>query len=161
MADSLDALACALAMTRERSMAVRLVGAVNAAREKWGCVRPTHDRQRVEALLGCTSTADTDVQQWLLEGSALSLEEAASLGTRGRGRKTRPVTGWDSLTPAERDVVRLVAEGLSNPEIGERLFISRRTVQSHLTRVFGKLGLSSRQHLTAEAVRHGVLAGAE
>jgi DNA-binding CsgD family transcriptional regulator len=70
-----------------------------------------------------------------------------------RGTRRRPRIGWDSLTPTERTVVDLVAEGLSNPQIGERLYISRRTVQTHLAHVFAKLGISSRAQLAAEAAR--------
>ena len=57
------------------------------------------------------------------------------------------------LTPAELDVVRLVSEGLGNKDIATRLFVSPRTVQSHLTRVYTKLGLTSRVQLAQEAVR--------
>jgi DNA-binding CsgD family transcriptional regulator len=52
-------------------------------------------------------------------------------------------------------VVRLAVEGLTNPQIGDRLFISRRTVQTHLSHVFTKLGISSRVELAAEAARRG------
>ncbi len=65
----------------------------------------------------------------------------------------RPSSGWASLTPAELDVVRLVSEGLGNKDIAARLFVSPRTVQSHLTRVYTKLGLSSRVQLAQEAAR--------
>ena len=58
-----------------------------------------------------------------------------------------------SLTPTERSVAGLVAEGLSNPQIGERLYISRRTVQTHLAHVFAKLDISSRAQLAAEITR--------
>ena len=70
-----------------------------------------------------------------------------------RGPRNRPRFGWQSLTPSERTVVGLVADGLSNPQIGERLFISRRTVQTHLAHVFAKLGLSSRAQLAAQVAR--------
>jgi len=63
-------------------------------------------------------------------------------------------SGWASLTPTERDVVRLVNEGLGNKDIATRLFISPRTVQTHLTHVYAKLGLSSRMQLAQEAARH-------
>ena len=58
-----------------------------------------------------------------------------------------PRSGWGSLTPMENDVVRLVREGLGNKDIGARLFISPRTVQTHLTHVYAKLGLTSRVQL--------------
>jgi DNA-binding CsgD family transcriptional regulator len=71
-----------------------------------------------------------------------------------RGPRGRPQAGWRSLTPAERAVAGLVAEGLSNPQIGERLYVSRRTVQTHVAHVFAKLDLTSRAHLAAEVTRH-------
>jgi DNA-binding CsgD family transcriptional regulator len=70
-----------------------------------------------------------------------------------RGIRQRPQIGWESLTPTERTVVELVAEGLTNPQIGERLYVSRRTVQTHLAHVFAKLGISSRTQLAAQATR--------
>lgn len=73
-----------------------------------------------------------------------------------RGRRTPARVGWPALTPTEREVVRLAAEGLTNREIGERLFVSRRTVETHLSHVFGKLGISTRVQLAAEASRAGV-----
>ena len=88
------------------------------------------------------------------EGAALSIEEAIAYAQRGRGERKRPASGWESLTPTERDVVRLVAEGLGNKDIGARLFISPRTVQTHLTHVYAKLGLESRMQLVQEAARH-------
>lgn len=70
-----------------------------------------------------------------------------------RGRRRRPTSGWGSLTATEADVVRLAVEGSTNSQIGRRLFISPRTVQTHLAHVFAKLGLSSRVELAAEAAR--------
>jgi DNA-binding CsgD family transcriptional regulator len=88
----------------------------------------------------------------------LARAEAAlrQMGVR-RGRRvthSRAQSGWQSLTPSERAVVDLVAEGLSNPQIGQRLYVSRRTVQTHLGHVFAKLHISSRTQLAAEAIRH-------
>jgi DNA-binding CsgD family transcriptional regulator len=70
-----------------------------------------------------------------------------------RGRRDRPTTGWESLTGAELEVARLAAEGLTNREIGVRLFVSRRTVGTHLSHIFTKLGLSSRVELATEVTR--------
>lgn len=60
---------------------------------------------------------------------------------------------WRKLTPAERRIVELVCEGLTNPGIAERLSISPRTVQRHLYEIFRKVRVSSRTALVAEAVR--------
>ena len=72
-----------------------------------------------------------------------------------RRRRSRPAAathGWDALSRKELEVVDLVAEGLSNPAIGERLYISRRTVESHLSHVFTKLGLANRAQVAAAVV---------
>jgi DNA-binding NarL/FixJ family response regulator len=53
------------------------------------------------------------------------------------------------LRPRELEVVRLVAEGLSNKEIGRRLFISERTVESHVRNILNKLGVTSRAQIAA------------
>ena len=87
------------------------------------------------------------------EGAAMSIEDAIAYAQRGRGERKRPASGWASLTPTELDVVRLVGEGLANKDIAARLFVSPRTVESHLTHAYTKLGLSSRVQLAQEAAR--------
>ena len=57
--------------------------------------------------------------------------------------------GPAALTPSEHRVAALAAEGLSNPEIAQRLFLTRRTVETHLTHAYGKLGIRSRAELPA------------
>lgn len=68
------------------------------------------------------------------------------LGVRkgARGSRARPATGIESLTPTEHDVLRLVGEGLTNSEIAERLYVSRRTVESHMSHLYAKLQVRGR-----------------
>jgi DNA-binding CsgD family transcriptional regulator len=134
----------------------RLGSASARIRQPIGVVRfpiyqPDYD-DSVAALRDVMGDKDFD-SAWA-EGAALSIDEAIAYAQRGRGERTRPSTGWESLTPIERDVVRLVSEGLGNKDIATRLFISPRTVQTHLTHVYTKLGLTSRVHLVQEAARH-------
>jgi DNA-binding CsgD family transcriptional regulator len=88
--------------------------------------------------------------------SARTLATMRSLGMRrgSRAAHRRALKGWHALTPTESDVVRLTVDGLTNREIGERLFISRRTVQTHLSHVFTKLEVSTRVELAAAAARN-------
>jgi DNA-binding CsgD family transcriptional regulator len=65
----------------------------------------------------------------------------------GETARKRTVDTTSELTPREAQIARLARDGLSNPEIGARLYISARTVQYHLSKVFAKLGISSRSQL--------------
>ena len=73
------------------------------------------------------------------------------LGGRRRRAKPRPRTGWAALTATERRVATFVAEGRSNPDIAEQMYLSRRTVQSHVSNILAKLGLASRVELAVSA----------
>jgi predicted ATPase/class 3 adenylate cyclase/DNA-binding CsgD family transcriptional regulator len=136
--------------------AARLLGAVEAIRLRIGAVRfKVYDagyENSVAALRQAMSEKDFEFA-WA-EGAALSTQEAIAYAQRGRGQRKRPTSGWASLTPTELDVVRLVSEGLSNNDIATRLFVSPRTVQTHLTHVYTKLSLTSRVQLVQEAARH-------
>jgi DNA-binding CsgD family transcriptional regulator len=70
---------------------------------------------------------------------------------RASQRGNRPTRGWESLTPRELEVARLAADGLTNPEIAERVFISRATVKVHLSHIYAKLGLRNRSELAVKA----------
>jgi len=59
------------------------------------------------------------------------------------------------VTAREADVLRLVADGLTNREIGERLFLSHRTVEKHVERLLAKTGAQNRSQLVARAARRG------
>ncbi len=155
--DTLECLAVLVGEACSHREAARLCGAAEAIRQRIGVVRfKIYDagyQASVAALRDAMGEKDFD-SAWA-EGAALSTEEAIAYAQRGRGQRKRPASGWASLTPTERDVVRLVSDGLANNAIATRLFVSPRTVQTHLTHVYTKLGLSSRVQLVQEAARHG------
>ena len=96
---------------------------------------------------------DRFTQAWE-EGQGLTLDDAVAYATRRGGGRKRPATGWASLTPAEREVVRLVRQGLRNDAIARRLFIAPGTVKVHLSHIFAKLGITTRTELAAQAASH-------
>ena len=71
----------------------------------------------------------------------------------GRRAQRRPRFGWESLTEAELGIVELLTHGLTNRQIGERLYISPRTVQTHVAHVLAKLGLTRRAEVAVAALR--------
>jgi DNA-binding CsgD family transcriptional regulator len=73
-----------------------------------------------------------------------------------RFQHRRSQQGWTSLTPTEVKVVGLVAQGMSNPQIAEKLFLSRRTVQTHVSHILTKLELHSRTEIAREASIRGM-----
>jgi hypothetical protein len=81
--------------------------------------RPVRLRLRARRAMGPSRLAAA-----LSEGASLSVLEAVGYARRGRGRRGRPSFGWASLTSTERSVVELVVDGLTNAEIGGRLFVS-------------------------------------
>jgi DNA-binding CsgD family transcriptional regulator len=75
-------------------------------------------------------------------------------------KRTAEASASDELTPQERQIALLVRDGLSNPEVGARLFLSPRTVEWHLRKVFAKLSISSRKELRETLPRpEGVATG--
>ena len=75
----------------------------------------------------------------------------------GRARAAQEKDRFASLTPREREIVRLVAQGLRNEQIAERLFVSEKTVRNNLTSVFGKVDVTSRLELVLLARRHELI----
>jgi DNA-binding NarL/FixJ family response regulator len=128
--------------------------AAERARAAIGTVRVPPEERHWAALEAALREAlgDGEYEAARSEGAAMTTEDAVAWARRARGVRRRPPGGWDSLTPTEARVAELVAEGLTNPQVAERMFVSAGTVKTHLTHVFRKLDLHSRTELTALAV---------
>ncbi|MFI5511607.1 LuxR C-terminal-related transcriptional regulator [Mycobacterium sp. NPDC051804] len=154
--EMLEYLAHLAAVGESPREAARLFGAAETLRTATGAVAFSDVRSRSAAWISALRDMleDKAFDAAWAEGAALSTEEVIAYAQRGRGERKRPSSGWASMTPTELNVVRLVSEGLANKDIAARLFISPRTVQTHLTHVYTKLGLTSRVQLAQEAAKH-------
>lgn len=124
----------------------RLLSAAEAARFQRSLVRFPPDPSFWDPITAQLSDADPSDAE---TGADLSLSEAVSYARRGRGPRDRPAKGWASLTDTEAAIARLAADGLRNPQIAERMFISRSTVKYHLAHVYTKLEIGGRTELAA------------
>lgn len=106
--------------------------------------RLRRDRRRVEARTQLRAALDTFEGLGQVLWAARARDELRATGETARKRDPSTI---DSLTPQELRVARLVAAGASNNSVAEQLFLSRRTVEYHLGKVFVKLGVSSRLEL--------------
>jgi predicted ATPase/DNA-binding NarL/FixJ family response regulator len=151
--DSLEALAALAARAEPTPEAVRLLAAGDQARASLPYPRDPARRRAHQATVTELRAAlgDRPFEQAWAAGARLTLDEAVAYARRSRGARRRPATGWASLTPTELEVVRAVVDGLSNPEIGSRLFMSRGTVKTHLSHVYAKLGVANRTELATLA----------
>ncbi len=155
--DTLDALAEVATGLQSLEEAARLIGAADQVRADLGLVRWLPEQERADAVTRqlTVELGEEAAASARREGEALSIEAVLEYTRRARGARKRPATGWESLTPTELEVVRHAASGLTNPEIAERMFVSRGTVKVHLSHVYAKLGLRNRAEVAGEAMRRG------
>jgi DNA-binding NarL/FixJ family response regulator len=123
------------------------------------CVRASMRRRsrRRRSPYASSVRASSYAEPWACRSSAAAKRSSASAGSSastpsGETARKRDVTTMDDLTPQELRIAELVAAGASNREVAAQLFVSRRTVEHHLSRVFAKLGIASRGEL-ARALR--------
>jgi pimeloyl-ACP methyl ester carboxylesterase/DNA-binding CsgD family transcriptional regulator len=134
--------------------------------DRGGDIIPADDAGTIARLIpGSTAKtlAGVDHLPWIGDWQAVVEEVRAFIGgpprpglarrERSGPRPKRPSMGWSSLTDGELRVVVLAAEGRSNAEIAGRLYLSPRTVETHLKHVFAKLGVESRAELAAVVAR--------
>ena len=169
--ESLEGLACIFGARGEAERAARLFGTAQALRETVG-YRHTPEEDALREPYLATARSRLGEKAWeeaLTRGRAMSMEEAIEYAlARDEPSATTPssTTRHSSLssapelpaglTPREVEVLGLVAEGLTNAQIAQRLFLSPRTVHRHLNSVYHKLGVSSRTAATRFAIEHGL-----
>jgi non-specific serine/threonine protein kinase len=148
---------------RDAARAATLLGAASALRDSLGLARADAGSWRASVVGGLREALGPIRfdRAWQF-GRGASLADAGRLATetlqldRPRPPRDAQLPAGHQLTPREREVAALVADGLTNPQIAERLFISPGTVRTHVERILGKLGLTSRVQVArwfAEATR--------
>ena len=125
-------------------------------REGEAVLATRHDAARARSVLREAHLVAVDLGAAPLRAA---IEEVAgrgrvdlSEGVVGRKRSAAPA----GLTAREQEILALVADGLSNRQIGERLFITEKTASHHVSNILGKLGVAGRVEAAAEAVRLGI-----
>jgi len=151
MVSSLESMAGLAAEGGGATTAARLFGAAQALGEASGSVRTPDEIACYEAdVARLRSVLDpVELEAAWVEGAAMPREDAVALALVGTAAWDRPSHGWASLSPAEREVADLVAEGLTNQEIADELSISYDTVRGRLTSVYSKVGVTTRHELRA------------
>ena len=125
--------------------------------------RGVHERAAAEARAALGEhafAAAAETGRALSRGEVLRLAEAVLVAAEAPAAADSVEdneTGPFSLTQREREVLALLVEGRTNTEIGEQLFISHRTAQTHVTNILGKLGVATRTEAAARAVRDGLV----
>jgi DNA-binding CsgD family transcriptional regulator len=154
--DALEGLAVSAAASEAWVECLRLTASADCLRDETGYRwRFRFEEERLAAAVaGATEALGTDAAgRATAEGAAMDWHEATAYASRARGERKRPSHGWAALTPTELQVVALAADGLSNPQIAERLLMGRATVKTHLDHAFTKTGVRGRTELAAEYVR--------
>jgi len=150
----LDGLGCVAAGSRQARLAARLLGAAETVRTQAGAslipILAPMIAQAEESAKAAIGVSKFEAE--LTTGKGLTRDEAIRLAL-GEPAHMAPAAangeGRALLGRREADVARLVAEGLSNKQIGARLFISERTVDSHVRSILNKLGVNSRAQIAA------------
>jgi ATP/maltotriose-dependent transcriptional regulator MalT len=163
IAECLDAFADVAVRTHDMTYAAQLIGAADASLQRVGIPRTegltlVEHQDRIAAVQSALGEETFDTA-WSA-GAALTLDEAVAeaLAFNPSEDVQAPSMsdGAMGLSPREREVLQLMAEGLTNREIAGTLLLSPRTVASHAANILGKLGLASRTAAVAFAIRNGL-----
>jgi non-specific serine/threonine protein kinase len=172
--ESLDGLACISGARGEALRAGRLFGAAQALQVREAVAfQVTPQAEAWRQPYRATARSQVGEAAWeevLAQGRAMTLEEAieyalseveplataAASSTTGQPSPTSAPERPGGLTTREVEVLGLVATGMTNAQVAQRLFISPRTVETHLTSIYHKLGVTSRSAATRFALEHGL-----
>lgn len=162
LAFSFDTLAWVAAAEGEYERAARCLGTAQTLWEKFHEPRlgitSMHEAHRAASAEAESGLGVARHRQLFDEGRTLPLHTAAALavdpGPVADGPREADGADWSALTAREREIALLVAEGLSNRQIAERLVISKRTVDSHLEHIMGKLDYASRTQIVTLTLAH-------
>jgi predicted ATPase/DNA-binding CsgD family transcriptional regulator len=168
---SLEGLACVAGAEGEGLRAARLFGAAEALMEKIDYRLVPQERAVLEPYRASVRSrlGEAAWEEAVAEGGALGLDQAIWYAlSKGKPSKRLPPTRSQpevsstpehpgGLSPREVEVLGLVAEGLTNAQVAQKLFLSPRTVQRHLNSIYHKLGASSRAAATRFAIEHDLL----
>jgi non-specific serine/threonine protein kinase len=162
VASCLRGLAQTAALSRQDQRAVRLFAAAEALREAIGAVESRSSSVEEARKMAHAALDEAAFAVAWDAGRALTLSDAVTEAlrvSRDMPSRDEPLAkDRHTLTSREHEVLRLLAAGWSNPEIAEALFISRRTVTTHVTNLFAKLGVGNRVEAVTAAQRQGLLA---
>jgi DNA-binding CsgD family transcriptional regulator len=152
--DSLEALAGLALDKADAERGVRLFAAAQVLRDA-GLLRPAwlEDEYRAELARAPGGLDSKAFEAAWAAGSSMTLEEAVAHARQAEAPAEKRDRRWEALTEKEREVANLVAKGMTNREVAERLFVSPRTVQSHLSHIYTKLGITNRATLVSEVLR--------
>lgn len=157
--ESIEGIASVAASLEHLVIAATLFGAADALRGQIGAPMPEPDRLiygPVVESIGRKVPRDACSAAWET-GTQLSLTDAANMAaTTARDIASEPGRPAGVLSAREVEVLQLVATGMTNAQVADRLFLSRRTVDAHLRRIYDKLDLSSRAEVIRFAVDHGL-----
>jgi DNA-binding NarL/FixJ family response regulator len=146
-----DAASAAALALRAVAEAASAGAALEVARSRLVAGRALLAADRSAAIAELTAAGDEAARCGAPRVADQARQELRRAGVRvgGGGRRAAGSAGVASLSRREREIANLVADGLTNREIGSRLYLSEKTIETHLTRVFQKLGLRSRTQVAA------------
>lgn len=158
MAEVIEAVGIVAVATGDAEHGARLLGAAEAVRERLGLrYRGTQNQEILsQTILACRASLG-ESRFARLHGEGRSLTPRGAVALALASSSPRPVDAPSALTPREAEILRLLATGMTDPAIAAELFISVRTVENHVARLFAKLGVRTRTAAVTAAISRGLV----